>query len=153
MPLTPQNQIGPQIIHTARGGFQVPTNLFEPSSHICEKASPVSNASIFYTNCSRGGTMLGAKRNSIWLMDSKNPITWPLWDALKTAQAVLDQIGPIEGSIALASYAHHVVSNWAIDPDFVVFGAIASSTNFLSRDQRSLCNPNCSRLECESDCI
>ena len=66
------------------------------------------------------------------LMDSKNPITWPLRDALKTAQAMLDmQIGPIEGSIALASYAHHVVPNWAIDPDFVVFGAIASSADHL----------------------
>jgi hypothetical protein len=44
------------------------------------------------------------------LMDSKNPITWPLRDALKTAQAMLDmQIGPIEGSIALASYAHHAL--------------------------------------------
>jgi hypothetical protein len=65
-------------------------------------------------------------------MDSKNPFIWPLRDAPKTAQAVLDQeIGPIEARIALASYAHHIVAVWAIDPDFAVFGAIASSTDHL----------------------
>ncbi len=37
----------------------------------------------------------------------------------------------IEGCIALARYAHDIVSNWAIDQDFVVFGAIASSTDHL----------------------
>jgi hypothetical protein len=65
-------------------------------------------------------------------MDAKNPITWLLRDALKSAQAVLDNdVGPIEGSIALASYAHHVVPDWRVDPDFVVFGGIASSTDHL----------------------
>jgi hypothetical protein len=65
-------------------------------------------------------------------MDSKNPFIWPLRDAMKTAQAVLDQeIGPIEACIVMASYAHHVVADWAVDPDFAVFGAIASSTDHL----------------------
>jgi uncharacterized DUF497 family protein len=40
-------------------------------------------------------------------------------------------MGPIEGCIALARHAHDIVPNWAIDQDFVVFGAIASSTDHL----------------------
>lgn len=37
----------------------------------------------------------------------------------------------IEGSIALAAYAHHIVPDWRVDPDFVVFGAIASNADHL----------------------
>jgi len=58
--------------------------------------------------------------------------SWPLRDALNTARAVLGhELGMIEGCIALARYAHDAVPNWAIDHDFVVFGAIASSTDRL----------------------
>jgi hypothetical protein len=60
-------------------------------------------------------------------MASENPTVWPLRDALRTARAVLDgEMGIIEGSVALARYAHDVVPKWSVDPDFVVFGALAS---------------------------
>jgi hypothetical protein len=65
-------------------------------------------------------------------MPSNIQTVWPLRDALKTAKAVLDQeLGMIEGCIELAAYAHHVVPDWRIDPDFVVFGTISSSTDHL----------------------
>ena len=65
-------------------------------------------------------------------MSSDTRKSWPLRDALNTARAILDhELGMIEGCIALARYAHDVVPNWAIDHDFVVFGAIASSTDHL----------------------
>lgn len=65
-------------------------------------------------------------------MDSKNPFIWPLRDALKTAQAVLDdEIGPIEGSIALTRYAHLIVPDYRVDPDLVVFVVISDSTDHL----------------------
>jgi len=45
---------------------------------------------------------------------------------------VLDgELGVIEGCIALSRYAHDVVPNWAADPDFVIFGVIASETDHL----------------------
>lgn len=62
-------------------------------------------------------------------MSSGSGKNWPLRDALGTARAVLDhELGMTEGCIALARYAHDIVPNWAIDRDFVVFEAIASST-------------------------
>src|ERR1700736_2516223 len=65
-------------------------------------------------------------------MTSEKQTAWPLRDALRTAQAVLDgDVGVIEGSIALAAHAHDVVPDWAADPDFVVFGALASKTDHL----------------------
>jgi hypothetical protein len=49
-------------------------------------------------------------------MTSDGQTRWPLRDALKTAQAVLDQdLGMIEGCIALSAYAHQVVPDWASD--------------------------------------
>jgi hypothetical protein len=73
---------------------------------------------------------------SLWVvfrpMASSDTRTWPLQEALKTAQAVLaDNLGIIEGSIALAGYAHHVVPDWHVDPDFVVFANIADETDHL----------------------
>ena len=60
-----------------------------------------------------------------------NP-TWPLRDALELARSILDdKVGVIEGSIILAKYAHEVVPDWRVDPDFVVCGALASSTDHL----------------------
>jgi len=65
-------------------------------------------------------------------MPSELPSMWPLRDALRTAHAVLDnELGIIEGSIKLAGYAHHVVADWRLDPDFVIFGLIASETDHL----------------------
>src|SRR5277367_2091063 len=65
-------------------------------------------------------------------MTSNTYPNWPLRDALKTAQAMLDQdLGIIEGAVALAAYAHQVVPDWRVDPDFVVFGALSSSTDHL----------------------
>jgi hypothetical protein len=65
-------------------------------------------------------------------MSPDNPPIWPLRDALKTAQAVLDgTVRPIEGSIELARYGHNVVPDWRVDSDFVIFGALASETDHL----------------------
>jgi hypothetical protein len=65
-------------------------------------------------------------------MASSDTRTWPLRDALRTAQAVLaDDVGVIEGSIALAGYGHHVVPDWRVDPDFVVFANLADGTDHL----------------------
>jgi Protein of unknown function (DUF2489) len=65
-------------------------------------------------------------------MPSELPRNWPLRDALRTADAVLaNELGVIEGSIKLASYAHSVVADWRVDPDFVVFCVIASETAHL----------------------
>jgi hypothetical protein len=48
------------------------------------------------------------------------------------AQRMLnDHLGVIEGSIALAGYAHRIVPDWRVDPDFRLFGAIASETDHL----------------------
>jgi Protein of unknown function (DUF2489) len=71
-------------------------------------------------------------QSGVIAMTSKTYPTWPLRDALKTAQAMLDQdLGIVEGSAALAIYAHQVVPDWRVDPDFVVFGALSSSTDHL----------------------
>ena len=60
------------------------------------------------------------------------PREWPLRQALRAAQAVLDgNLGVIEGSRALADYAHDIVPDWSTDPDFVVFGAVASESDDL----------------------
>jgi|KBSSwiStaDraftv2_1062776.scaffolds.fasta_scaffold52565_4 hypothetical protein len=65
-------------------------------------------------------------------MTSEKQTAWPLRDALRTAQAVLDgEIGVIEGSIVLAARAHDIVPERAADPDFVVFGVLASETDHL----------------------
>ena len=65
-------------------------------------------------------------------MSSEKPLPWPIPDAILVAQRMLnDELGVIEGSIALAGYAHHVVPDWRVDPDFRVFGAIASETDHL----------------------
>ena len=50
-----------------------------------------------------------------------------------------DQLGVIEGSIALAGYAHRIVPDWRVDPDFRLFGAIdrpkvrEACTNLIAR--------------------
>lgn len=65
-------------------------------------------------------------------MSSEKPLRWPLPDALSIARKMLnDELDVIEGSIALARYAHDIVPDWRVDPDFRLFGAIASETDHL----------------------
>ena len=65
-------------------------------------------------------------------MEPKKPPPWPFLDALAVARGVLaGESSVIEGSIVLAQYAHHMVPSWALDPDFRVFGALASETHDL----------------------
>ncbi|MBS1998974.1 MAG: DUF2489 domain-containing protein [Cyanobacteria bacterium SZAS LIN-2] len=53
--------------------------------------------------------------------------TWPLAEVLRLAHAILaGAVAPIEGSIGIAALAHDVVLDWSGDPDFAVFGAVAS---------------------------
>jgi len=60
------------------------------------------------------------------------PRKWPLQQVLATARAVLaGEIGIVEGCIALASYSDDIVLDWARDPDFLIFGVIASDTDHL----------------------
>jgi hypothetical protein len=52
--------------------------------------------------------------------------------AAETAAKVLaGEMGVIGGSVRLASLAHEAVKDWRVDPDFVVFGALASETDHL----------------------
>lgn len=65
-------------------------------------------------------------------MGAKTPPPWPLPDALAVAREVLaGDRGVIEGSVELARYAHDIVPDWRLDPDFVIFGALASETDHL----------------------
>jgi uncharacterized protein DUF2489 len=52
--------------------------------------------------------------------------------ALNTADAVVvGRIGIIEGCRRLCSLAHDLVSDWRVDEDFGVFGAVDSETDAL----------------------
>lgn len=52
--------------------------------------------------------------------------------AVAYAEGVLnDEIGFFEGCLRLADLAHALVENWIDDPDFVLFGAIASEVDGL----------------------
>lgn len=65
-------------------------------------------------------------------MTSHEPFTWPLRDALRTAQSVLDgKADIIEGSITLARYGGLLTSDLRLDPDFRIFVAISSETDHL----------------------
>lgn len=65
-------------------------------------------------------------------MSPESTSIWPLRDALRTAQTVLaNELGVIEGSIKLSAYAHSMVVDSRMDPDFVVFVAVASETDHL----------------------
>jgi hypothetical protein len=51
---------------------------------------------------------------------------------LRIAQAIkMGEVGVIEGSISLSRLAHSIVPDWRIDPDFLVFGVLASETDHL----------------------
>jgi len=59
-------------------------------------------------------------------------LPWPFPDVLNVAREVLaGDRGVIEGSIVLAGYGHRIVPDWRVDPDFVIFGALASETDHL----------------------
>lgn len=65
-------------------------------------------------------------------MVPEKPPPWPFLDALTVAREVLaGERTVIEGSIFLARYAHGMVPDWASDPDFRIFGALASETDDL----------------------
>jgi hypothetical protein len=60
------------------------------------------------------------------------PRTWPLSQALFIAQGILSgDVGIIEGCIRLYSFSNDIVPDWRVDPDFVIFGAVASETDHL----------------------
>jgi hypothetical protein len=57
---------------------------------------------------------------------------WARVAALEAAAAVVaGSVGVIEGCRRLADLAHHLVPDWTADPDFVIFGALASDTDRL----------------------
>jgi len=57
---------------------------------------------------------------------------WARSEAVRNARAILaGELGVLEGCIPLASLAHGVVPNWVVDPDFVVFGSLASEIDHL----------------------
>ena len=65
-------------------------------------------------------------------MSAQDSSAWSRSEAVRKAQAILSgDLGVLEGCIALASLAHDVVSDWRVDPDFVVFGAVASEIDHL----------------------
>ena len=59
-------------------------------------------------------------------------IAWRKRTAVATAKAVLaGELGLIEGCVALSRVAQGLVPRWHDDPDFLVFGAVASETDHL----------------------
>jgi hypothetical protein len=53
-------------------------------------------------------------------------------EAVRIARAIIaGHTGVLEGCIPLASIADEVVPDWRVDPDFVIFGAIASEIDAL----------------------
>jgi hypothetical protein len=53
-------------------------------------------------------------------------------EAVRVARAVLSaDIGVLEACVSLASLGHDVVPDWRLDPDFCVFGAVASEVDAL----------------------
>lgn len=69
-------------------------------------------------------------------MGSDKPLPWPIPDALAVAREMLNgTVSVIDGSVALAQYAHRMVPDWRSDPDFLIFGAISSETDHLPLGQ------------------
>jgi hypothetical protein len=57
---------------------------------------------------------------------------WSRSEAVRNARAILaGELGVLEGCIPLASLAHALVPDWTADPDFVVFGSLASEIDHL----------------------
>ena len=56
--------------------------------------------------------------------------TWARDEAVKRARAVLaGELDVLYGCVLLAQIADSVVPDWRLDPDFVVFGAVASESD------------------------
>ena len=65
-------------------------------------------------------------------MSSHLPNSRAQAEAVRKARAIVaGELGVLEGCIPLASLAHDVVPDWRVDPDFVVFGAVASEIDEL----------------------
>jgi P2-related tail formation protein len=64
-------------------------------------------------------------------------------EAVEVANLILSgRLGIIAGCRHLASLGHHLVEDWRVDMEFVVFGNVESETDHLPlEDQRSLWNP------------
>jgi hypothetical protein len=59
---------------------------------------------------------------------SKN--IWARHSAVEAARDILDgRTALIEGCVSLARLGHDLVPNWAGDPDFRIFGVVASDTD------------------------
>lgn len=57
---------------------------------------------------------------------------WSRQTAVATARSVINgDIGIIEGSIKLFGLSHKFVATWHTDPDFRIFGSLASETDHL----------------------
>jgi len=71
-------------------------------------------------------------------------ITWRKRTAVATAKAVLSgELGLIEGCVVLSGVAHGLVPRWHDDPDFLVFGVVASDTDHLpTGSARKYWNPD-----------
>jgi hypothetical protein len=53
-------------------------------------------------------------------------------EAVRVAKGILSgQIGVLEGCIPLSTVANRIVPDWWVDPDFVVFGGVASEIDAL----------------------
>jgi len=49
---------------------------------------------------------------------------------VEAARGILDgRTALIEGCVTLARLGHNLVPNWALDPDFRIFGGVASETD------------------------
>ena len=60
------------------------------------------------------------------------PRDWPLSEALDAARDVVaGNLGILDGCIKLASLAGDIVPDWTVDPDFRIFGSVASDTDHL----------------------
>jgi hypothetical protein len=60
-------------------------------------------------------------------MSSHLPNSRAQAEAVRNARAIVSgELGVLEGCIPLACLALDVVPDWRVDPDFVVFGAVAS---------------------------
>src|SRR5688572_309952 len=65
-------------------------------------------------------------------MSSHSPDSRAKAEAVRNARAIVSgEVGVLEGCIPLASLAHDVVPDWRVDPDFAVFGAVASEIDEL----------------------
>jgi len=57
---------------------------------------------------------------------------WARGEAVRIARTILSgEVGVLVGCVSLASVAHDVVADWRVDPDFTVFGAVASEVDDL----------------------